>query len=67
MDLGSGCIDRKVIKYGRLQDELLEWRNKCFESKSFCTPQDTNANEFNTLWKELNYKSSSFLMITKWF
>jgi len=30
--LASGCIDREVIKYGRLQDELLEWRNKCFET-----------------------------------
>ena len=34
-DLASGCIDTEVIKFGRLQDELLEWRNKCFESKSF--------------------------------
>jgi len=40
MDLTSGCIDREVIKYGRLQDELLEWRNKCFEFKSFCTPPE---------------------------
>jgi hypothetical protein len=39
MDLASGCIDREVIKYGILQDELLEWRNKCFESKFFCTLQ----------------------------
>jgi len=30
MDLASCCIDREVIKYGRLQDELSEWRNKCF-------------------------------------
>ena len=50
MDLASGCIDREVIKFGRFQDELLEWRNKCFESKSFCTPRDTNAIDFNTLW-----------------
>jgi len=35
MDLASGCIDREVIKHGRLQDELLEWRNRCLESKSF--------------------------------
>jgi len=35
MDLARGCIDREVIKYGRLKDKYLEWRNKCFESKSF--------------------------------
>jgi len=35
MDLAKGCIDTEVIKYVRLQDKLLEWRNKCFESKSF--------------------------------
>lgn len=60
MDLASGCIDREVIKYGRLQDELLEWRNKCFQSKSFCTPPETNAIDFNTLWNELKYKNSCF-------
>jgi hypothetical protein len=59
MDLASGCIDREVIKYGRLQDELSEWRNKCFESKSFCPPPDTNAVDFNTLWNELKYKNNS--------
>jgi len=29
------CIDGHVIKFGRLQEELVEWRNKCFETKSF--------------------------------
>ena len=60
MDLASGCIDREVIKFGRLQDELLEWRNKCFESKSFLTPPETNAIDSNTLWNELKYKNCSF-------
>jgi len=64
MDLASGCIDREVIKYGRLQDKLLEWRNKCIESKSFCTPE-TNAIDFNTLWNELKYKNNCLMMITK--
>jgi hypothetical protein len=58
MDLASGCIQREVIKYGRLQGELLEWRNKCFPSKSFCTPPERNAIDFNTLWNELKYKHS---------
>jgi len=38
--LASACIDTDVIKYGRIQEELAEWRNKSFESKSFCTPPD---------------------------
>jgi hypothetical protein len=60
MDLSSGCIDREVIKYGRLQDELLKWRNKCFQSKFSCIPPETNAIDFNTLRNELNYKNSYF-------
>jgi hypothetical protein len=60
MDFASGCIYKDVIKYGRLQDELLEWRNKCFECKSFCTPPDTNAIDFNILRNELKYKNSCF-------
>jgi hypothetical protein len=66
MDLASVCIDREVIKYGRLQDELLEWPNKCFQSKSFCTTPETNAIDFNILWNELKYKTVVFLMIIKW-
>jgi hypothetical protein len=29
MDLASACIDRHVIKFCRLQDELVEWRDMC--------------------------------------
>jgi hypothetical protein len=67
MDFASGCIDREVIKYGRLPDELLEWRNKCFQSKSICTNPEINAIDFNTLWNELKYKTVVFqMMIIKW-
>jgi hypothetical protein len=59
MDLASGYIDREVIKYGRLQDEILEWRNNFFESKSFCTPPDTNAVDFSKLWDELKVTNTS--------
>jgi len=31
MNLASACIDRQVIKFCRLQDELVEWRDKCVE------------------------------------
>jgi len=60
VDLASACIDREEIKYGRLQDELIKWRNTCFESKSFSTPPYTNAIDYNTLWNELKYKNTSF-------
>ena len=60
MDLASGCIDREVIKCGRLQDELLDRRNKCFKSKSFCTTPETNAIDLNTSWNVLKYKNSCF-------
>jgi hypothetical protein len=60
MDLASACIDRQVIKFGRLQDELTEWCNKCFETKSFCTPPNTNAINFETLYDELGYKTNVF-------
>jgi len=59
LDLASACIDREEIKYGRLQEELLEWCNKFFESKSFCIPPDINAIDFNTFSNELKYKNTS--------
>ena len=37
MELASACIDRQVIKFGRLQDEMAEWRSKCCELKCFYT------------------------------
>ena len=42
-------MDRGMIKYGRHEEELAEWRNKCFEPKAFCTPPDINAIDFNIL------------------
>jgi len=53
MDLASACIDRQLIKFCRLQDELVEWRDKCVESKCFCTRPNTNAIDFDSLWDEL--------------
>jgi hypothetical protein len=61
MDLATYCIDKQVIKFGRLQDELMEWRNKCYESRSFCTPPNTNVIDFNALYDELSYKTDHFL------
>ena len=59
MEMASACIDREVIKYSRLPDELVEWSNEYFDSKSFCTPPNTEAIDFNILWNELKYKNKS--------
>jgi len=58
MDLANAWIDRELIKYGRFQDKLVELCYKCFESKSFCTPPDINAIDYNTFWNEVKYKNS---------
>ena len=65
LDLASACIGREVIKYGRLQDELVERRKKCFECKSFCTPPDINVIDFGTLRNEIKFKNTSLSEITK--
>jgi hypothetical protein len=57
MELTSACIDRQVITFCRLQDELVEWRCNCVESKYFCTPPKTNAFDFDALWVELSLKT----------
>jgi len=56
--LASAGQDREMIKYITLEEELVEWRDKCFESKSFCTPPDIYAIDFNALWNELKYKNT---------
>jgi hypothetical protein len=45
----------EMLQYFRLQDELVEWRNQCSETKSFCTPPTTNAVDFESLYEELMY------------
>jgi hypothetical protein len=60
MDLTSSCMDRQILKYFRLPDELVEWRNRCFETKSFCTPPTTNSIDFESLYDELMYKTHIF-------
>jgi hypothetical protein len=60
MELASACIDRQGIKFCRLQDELVEWRNKCVESKSFVDPANANAIDFETLYDELSHRTRLF-------
>jgi len=60
LELASACVDRQVIKFFRLQDQLVEWRNKCVESKSFCIHPNTNAIDFETLYDELSFRTNLF-------
>jgi hypothetical protein len=60
LELASACIDRQVIKFFRLQDELVEWRNKRVECKSFCTPPNTNVIDFESLYDELGFRKNIF-------
>jgi hypothetical protein len=55
MDLASSCLNRQIHKFFRLQEELLEWSNKCLVSKSFCILPFTNAVDFESLYDELVY------------
>ena len=59
-DLADACIDRQVIIFYRLQDEIVEWRNKCVESKSIAEPPNTNAIDLETLYDEIGYKTCLF-------
>jgi len=49
-----------VINFRRLQNEVVEWRVKCVQSKCFCTHSNTNAIDLDTLWDELTHKKVSY-------
>jgi hypothetical protein len=57
MDLASVCISRQVIKSCRLEEELVERWNRCLQSEPMCTPPNTNAIDFDTLWDDLRYRT----------
>jgi hypothetical protein len=56
MQLAGSCRDRQILKLCNLHDDFIKWRNKCFEFNSFCTPPQTNAIDFETLYDEIMYK-----------
>jgi hypothetical protein len=51
MDLVGSCINGQILKPFHLHDDLIEWHNKCVESKSFCTRPERKAIDFETLFK----------------
>ena len=57
MELASACMDGQTLKLFTLHDDLLEWRNKCYESKSYFTPPKTNVIDFETWYDKLLHTS----------
>jgi hypothetical protein len=45
----SSCIDMQITKLLKLHDDIIQWRNKCLESESFCTLLETSAIDLETL------------------
>ena len=52
VELASSCIDREIMKLFKLHEDLIQWRNKCIESKSFCTLPKTSDIDFETLYDD---------------
>ena len=60
MELASVCINKQVIRFSRLQDDLLQCRNKCLQEKAFSTPPNANGIDFYSLYDELNHITCLF-------
>ena len=58
IELASACIDREAIRFSRLQDDLVEWRNKCLQGKSFCTLSNAYGSDFDSLYYKLSHRTS---------
>ena len=59
-ELASACINRKVIGFSRLQDDLVEWRNKCLQERSICTSPNANGIDIDSLYDELSRRTCLF-------
>ena len=60
MELASVCINREVIRFSRLQHDLVQWWNKCLQERAFSTPPDANGIDFDSLYDELSHRTSLF-------
>jgi len=56
MELASVCINKQVIRFSRLQDDLLQCRNKCLQEKAFSTPNAIDI-DFDSLYDELSHRT----------
>ena len=60
MEIASACINRQIMRFSRLQDELAQWRNKCLQGSAFSTPPDASGIDFDNLYDELSHRTSLF-------
>ena len=60
MELASACINRQVMRFSILQDDLVEWWNKILREKSFCTPPNANGIDFDSFYNELSHRICLF-------
>jgi hypothetical protein len=42
MQLASACINRQLIRFRRLQNDIVQWWNKCLQERAFSTPPNPN-------------------------
>ena len=57
MELACSCIYRQITKVFKLHDKRIQWRNKCLQTQSFCTPPNTSVIDFEKLCDEKMYKT----------
>ena len=60
MEFASACINRQVIRFSRLQDDLVPWWNKCLQERAFSRTPDANGIDFDSLYDELSHRASLF-------
>ena len=60
IELASACINKQVIRFSRLQDDLVQWWNKCLQEKAFSTPPNANGIDFGSLYDELSHRTYLF-------
>jgi len=60
MELASASINRQLIRFSRLQDDLVQWWKKCLQERAFSIPPDANGIDFVSLYDELSHRASLF-------
>jgi len=51
-------MERQVIRFSRLQADVVEWWNKCLRENSFCTVPNPYDIDFDSLYDELVQRTS---------
>ena len=57
MELARACINREVIRLSRLQDDMVQGWNTCFQERVFSTPPDAIGIDFESLYGELSHRT----------